>query len=90
MRLDDLDRVFERLPFATIDHLRPLTQGHQEVVFCLGKTPEQVVEIAERLAAASGTFLATRAEVEHREALASRSAIATTCPGVFPRQKTTS
>ena len=72
MRFDDLERVFERLPFATIDHLRPLTQGHQEVVFCLGKSADQVVAIAERLAAASGTFLATRAEAEHREALAAR------------------
>jgi len=72
VKLDDVERVFERLPFATIDHLRPLTQGHQEVVFCLGKTAGQVVAIAERLATASGTFLATRAEAEHREALAGR------------------
>jgi hypothetical protein len=66
---------FERLPFATIDHLRPITQGHQEVIFCLGKTPGQVVAIAERLVAVGGgggTFLATRAEPVHREALAAR------------------
>ena len=69
MKLDDLERLFERLPFATIDHLRPLTQGHQEVVLCQGKTAEQVVGIAERLAAASGSFLATRAEPPQRVAL---------------------
>ena len=63
---------FERLPFATIDHLRPITQGHQEVIFCPGKTPGQVVAIAERLGAAGGTFLATRADPVHREALAAR------------------
>jgi pyridinium-3,5-biscarboxylic acid mononucleotide synthase len=63
---------FERLPFATIDHLRPITQGHQEVIFCPGKTPGQVVAIAERLVTAGGTFLATRAEVMHRDALAAR------------------
>ncbi|HEX9610759.1 MAG TPA: nickel pincer cofactor biosynthesis protein LarB, partial [Gemmatimonadales bacterium] len=63
---------FERLPFATIDHLRPLTQGHQEVIFCPGKTPGQVVAIAERLVTAGGTFLATRADPVHREALAAR------------------
>jgi len=63
---------FERLPFATIDHLRPLTQGHQEVIFCQGKTSAQVVAIAERLEEASGSFLATRAEAPHTEALAAR------------------
>jgi len=66
---------FERLTFATIDHLRPVTQGHQEVIFCPGKTPAQVVAIAERLAAAGeggGTFLATRAERAQWEPLLAR------------------
>ena len=48
MKLDDLSRFIEHLPFATIDHLRPLTQGHAEVILCQGKTAEQVVAIAER------------------------------------------
>jgi len=69
---DDLGRLIERLPFAQIDHLRPITQGHQEVIFCLGKTPGQVVAIAERLERATGSFLATRAEAAHRQALAHR------------------
>ncbi|PYP60782.1 MAG: nickel pincer cofactor biosynthesis protein LarB [Gemmatimonadetes bacterium] len=72
MKLDDLSRFIERLPFASIDHLRPLTQGHEEVILCQGKTPEQVVGIAERLVAASASFLATRAEPLHRGALAAR------------------
>ena len=72
MTLDELRRLAERLPFATIDHLRPLTQGHQEVILCQGKTPEQVVGIAERLEARSGSFLATRAEPVHRAALLAR------------------
>jgi NCAIR mutase (PurE)-related protein len=72
VKLDDLGQLFERLPFATIDHLRPLTQGHQEVILCQGKTPEQVVGIAERLEAASGSFLATRAELAHQDALGAR------------------
>jgi len=66
---------FERLPFATIDHLRPITQGHQEVIFCQGKTAGQVVAIAERLVAAegeAGTFLATRADETHVAALTAR------------------
>ncbi len=69
---DELARLIERLPFASIDHLRPHTQGHQEVIFCSGKTPGQVTAIAERLAAASGEFLATRAEPAHSQALAAR------------------
>src|SRR5207245_8959422 len=58
---DDRRVNLERLPFATIDHLRPITQGHQEVIFAPGKTVGQVVAIAERLEAA-GSFLATRAD----------------------------
>lgn len=69
MKFDELGRFIERLPFASIDHLRPLTQGHEEVILCEGKTAEQVVAIAERLAAASGRFLATRAQPAHRTAL---------------------
>jgi NCAIR mutase (PurE)-related protein len=60
-----LDRLrhlpFEDIAFARIDHHRALRQGHPEVVFCEGKTPEQVVAICERLEAASGSFLGTRA-----------------------------
>ena len=59
---------FEDLPFARIDHHRSLRQGHPEVVFCEGKTPDQVVAICERLEAADGTFLGTRAS----EAVANR------------------
>ncbi|PYP46344.1 MAG: nickel pincer cofactor biosynthesis protein LarB [Gemmatimonadetes bacterium] len=72
MNVEDLGRFIERLPFASIDHLRPATQGHHEVIFCQGKTPAQVVAIAERLDAAAGSFLATRAEVAQRAALAAR------------------
>mgnify|MGYP003580826265 FL=1 len=63
---------FERLPFATIDHLRPITQGHQEVIFSPGKTVGQVVAIAERLEAAGGSFLATRVDSSQAAALAAR------------------
>jgi len=64
--------MFEQLPFATIDHLRPITQGHQEVIFCPDKTIGQVVAIAERLEAAGGSFLATRADPGQSAALATR------------------
>jgi pyridinium-3,5-biscarboxylic acid mononucleotide synthase len=67
-----LDRLrhlpFEDLPFARIDHHRALRQGFPEVVFCEGKTTDQVVAICERLEAATGSFLGTRAS----EAMAAR------------------
>lgn len=63
-----LDRLrhlpFEDISFARIDHHRALRQGQPEVVFCQGKTPDQVVAICERLEAASGSFLGTRATEE--------------------------
>jgi len=70
--VDDLGPLLERLPFATIDHLRPHTQGQQEVVLCSGKTAEQVAAIADRLVQASGSFLATRADAGHVAALRER------------------
>jgi NCAIR mutase (PurE)-related protein len=71
---DGLERLrhfpTEQLEFAQIDHHRALRQGQPEVVFCAGKTVDQVVTICRRLAAASGTFLGTRATAEQAEALA--------------------
>jgi NCAIR mutase (PurE)-related protein len=71
-----LDRLrhlpFEDLSFARIDHHRDLRQGHTEVVFCEGKTPEQVLAICERLEASSGSFLGTRANEEVAARLAAR------------------
>jgi NCAIR mutase (PurE)-related protein len=63
---------FENLGFATVDHHRQLRCGHPEVIFCQGKTVEQVVGIAERLAAGGSCVLATRASAEQRAALAKR------------------
>ena len=63
--VDDLD-------YAQVDHLRPLLQGHQEIVLGQGKTPEQVVHICESLAARSGSFLVTRADPPMQAALRAR------------------
>ena len=52
---------YESLPFATIDHHRALRQGYPEVIFGQGKTPEQVLAIAERIAARGDGVLVTRA-----------------------------
>ncbi len=68
--LDRLRRLpFEDLSFARIYHHRALRQGQPEVVFCEGKTPDQVVAICERLAAMSGGFLGTRCGEAHAAAV---------------------
>ena len=69
-----LDRLardpIESLPFATIDHHRALRQGYPEVILGQGKTTDQVVTIAERIAARGEGFLVTRADENARAALA--------------------
>ncbi|HEY8256865.1 MAG TPA: nickel pincer cofactor biosynthesis protein LarB [Gemmatimonadales bacterium] len=63
---------FEDLTFARVDHHRALRQGQAEVVFCEGKTAEQVVAICERLEASSSSFLGTRVPEATASALAAR------------------
>ncbi len=53
---------YENIGFARVDHQRYLNRGFPEVIYCPGKTREQVVAIFSRLAASGGTVLATRAE----------------------------
>ena len=53
---------FEDLGFARVDHHRPLRQGFPEVVFGLGKTPEQIAAISGRIVAAGHTLLVTRTD----------------------------
>jgi hypothetical protein len=55
---------FEDLGFAKVDHHRALRQGTPEVIFAQGKTPHQVAQIFDRLAAHGGNVLATRANEE--------------------------
>ncbi|ATW26393.1 nickel pincer cofactor biosynthesis protein LarB [Candidatus Formimonas warabiya] len=60
--LKDLKNLpYEDLGFARIDHHRALRNGYPEVVFCQGKTEEQVRIIMEKLVAHNRTVLATRA-----------------------------
>lgn len=61
--LQQLRRLpFEDLGFATVDHHRAIRCGAPEVIFCPGKTAEQVVAIFARLAAGGNNVLASRAE----------------------------
>ena len=61
---------FEDLGFAKLDHHRALRQGMPEVIFAQGKTPRQVAEIFQRLAAHGGNVLATRATEDQYAAVA--------------------
>ncbi|MBM3220858.1 MAG: nickel pincer cofactor biosynthesis protein LarB [Candidatus Rokubacteria bacterium] len=55
---------YENLGFARVDHHRALRGGAPEAIFCPGKTPAQVVAIAQRLAEHHPNVLATRASDE--------------------------
>jgi NCAIR mutase (PurE)-related protein len=71
--LDDLSaEPYESLEFATIDHHRALRQGFPEVIYGGGKTTEQIVAIAERIAERHGAFLATRLSADAIEAIERR------------------
>ncbi|MDD2421784.1 MAG: nickel pincer cofactor biosynthesis protein LarB [Heliobacteriaceae bacterium] len=54
------DWPYEDLAFAKVDHHRSLSQGFPEVIFGLGKTPEQVALIFARLSQKDQPVLATR------------------------------
>ena len=53
---------FEDLGFARVDHHRQLRCGFCEVIYCPGKTTEQIVKIFGKLAEHGNNILATRAE----------------------------
>ena len=76
----DVDQALERLRhlpyedlgFARMDNHRAIRQGFPEVIFCEGKTVEQVSAIAARILEHHGTLLATRATSEMFEAVKAR------------------
>jgi NCAIR mutase (PurE)-related protein len=61
---------FEDLGFAQIDHHRQIRRGFPEVIYCPGKTTEQIIKIFASLAERGNNVLATRAEEDVFEALA--------------------
>jgi NCAIR mutase (PurE)-related protein len=69
---------FEDLGFAKVDQHRALRTGVPEAIFCLGKSPEQVVAIASRLAEHHVNVLATRAD-----AIVAAAATAAGLPNVY-------
>ncbi len=73
----DIDSAMERLRslpyedigFAKLDNHRHLRNGFPEVVFCQGKTIEQVVDIFKHLSSNNKCVLGTRADVNVYEAV---------------------
>jgi NCAIR mutase (PurE)-related protein len=63
------DLPYEDLGFARLDTHRALRKGFPEVIFCPGKTAEQIVEIFERMAGHGGKVMAARASAEATEAI---------------------
>ncbi len=61
---------FEDLGFARIDHHRAIRCGFPEVIFCPGKTIEQIAAIFAHMAEMGGNVLASRATPEAYEAVA--------------------
>ncbi len=59
---------FSDLGFANIDHHRTLRRGAPEVIFCPGKTPQQVAKIFAHMAP-HGLVMATRADAAHWKAV---------------------
>ncbi len=55
---------YEDLGFAKIDHHRHLRKGFPEVIYCQGKTPEQISKIAQRISQNEHNVLATKADRE--------------------------
>jgi NCAIR mutase (PurE)-related protein len=60
---------YEDLGFARLDSHRTLRRGFPEVVFCPGKTTEQIVRIVQAISARDGRLLAARARPEVAEAV---------------------
>lgn len=76
--LEELKKLpYEDLGFARIDHHRALREGFPEVIFCQGKTVEQVVSIFKSLAECNTSVLATRAGQDVFEAVG----------GLFPQAR---
>src|SRR2546430_15041293 len=77
------DLPYEDLGFAKLDSHRDLRRGFPEVILCLGKPPERIVEIARRMSESHRLVLATRASPQGhahpRKALVGK-------PGAYPEE----
>lgn len=61
------DLPYKDMGFANIDNHRALRTGFPEVIFCQGKTPEQIRDIMAELVKKGGNIMGTRATYEDYE-----------------------
>lgn len=61
---------YEELGFAKLDHQRALRDNFPEVIYCEGKTPEQIITLLRQLALHNDNVIGTRASVEVYEQVA--------------------
>ena len=60
---------YEEMEFAKVDTHRKLRLGFAEVIYCSGKTTQQLVDIFGRILQEEGEVLGTRASEEQYQAL---------------------
>ena len=60
---------FEDIGFAKVDHHRKIRNGYPEVIYCQGKTIDQIKAIVQRLMEKNNNIMATRAGREVFEAI---------------------
>lgn len=61
---------YEELGFAKLDHQRALRDNFPEVIYCEGKTPEQIITLLRQLALHNDNVIGTRASREVYETVA--------------------
>ena len=74
MSIDTAARILKDLPFkdlgfAKIDNHREIRTGYPEIIYCAGKTEEQVVRIIREMLKKGNSILGTRADKEMYEAV---------------------
>jgi len=74
MSIDEAIEIFKDLPFkdlgfATIDNHRTIRVGYPEVIYCEGKTTEQVRDIIKFMLSKNTNILATHANIDMYEAV---------------------
>ncbi len=68
--LHDLKNLpFEDLGFAKVDHHRNIRNGYPEVIYCEGKTNEQIKMIVDKLMQRNNNIMATRASADVFESI---------------------
>lgn len=63
------DLPYKDMGFANIDNHRALRTGYPEVIFCQGKTPQQIRDIMVELVKKGGNIMGTRATAADYEAV---------------------